>query len=172
MENDELKHYGVKGMKWGIRRTPAQLGHKTKPKKKREAADEDSGESKPSAGKRIASAVKNRRAASQQKKAEKKATEEREKSRKKKISEMSDDEIKKRIERLELEKRYTDLIKATAPPVNNKGKQFVEDVLYNSGKNIATQTATYLMGEAVNRAAKQILNEPHMVNPKKGQKDK
>lgn len=24
----ELYHYGVKGMKWGVRRTPAQLGHK------------------------------------------------------------------------------------------------------------------------------------------------
>lgn len=23
-----LEHYGVKGMKWGIRRTPEQLGHK------------------------------------------------------------------------------------------------------------------------------------------------
>ena len=29
----ELYHYGIKGMKWGIRRTPAQLGHKTKAKK-------------------------------------------------------------------------------------------------------------------------------------------
>lgn len=29
----ELYHYGVKGMKWGIRRTPEQLGHKRVAKK-------------------------------------------------------------------------------------------------------------------------------------------
>lgn len=26
--HSELRHYGVKGMKWGVRRTPEQLGHK------------------------------------------------------------------------------------------------------------------------------------------------
>ena len=31
--DDVLVHYGVKGMKWGVRRTPAQLGHDTGRKK-------------------------------------------------------------------------------------------------------------------------------------------
>lgn len=26
--NNEIYHHGIKGMKWGVRRTPAQLGHK------------------------------------------------------------------------------------------------------------------------------------------------
>lgn len=34
MYKNELIHHGIKGQRWGVRRTPAQLGYKTKPKKR------------------------------------------------------------------------------------------------------------------------------------------
>lgn len=34
MPKGYLEHHGVKGMKWGVRRTPAQLGYKTSSKRK------------------------------------------------------------------------------------------------------------------------------------------
>lgn len=38
-DDSELTHWGIKGMKWGVRRTPEQLGHKRK-KKDRKYDDE------------------------------------------------------------------------------------------------------------------------------------
>ena len=32
---NELMHFGIKGMKWGVIRTPEQLGHHEPPKKAR-----------------------------------------------------------------------------------------------------------------------------------------
>lgn len=46
VSSDYIYHYGIKGMKWGIRRTAEQLGHKIKSKfsKKKKTSDEDSSE--------------------------------------------------------------------------------------------------------------------------------
>lgn len=38
MDPNSLTHYGVKGMKWGVRRTPAQLGHRVSSRRKKNGA--------------------------------------------------------------------------------------------------------------------------------------
>lgn len=87
--------------------------------------------------------------------------------KKKTVKDMSDSDLKDRIARLELEKRYKDLSKNEERVEVSKGKAFIKDVLEKSGKNIATQAVTYAMGTAVNK-----LFDSDIVNPKKGQKDK
>ena len=140
MENN-LSHHGIRGMKWGKRNGPPYpLTQSSKSQAERKA----------STGKTERS--------------EKKDTET---SGKKKISDMSDSELKEAISRLQLEKQYKDLTKSENVKKSAKGKEFVMDVLEKSGKNIATQFTTYIMGEALNSVAGK-----EIVNPKKGQKDK
>ena len=77
----------------------------------------------------------------------------------KSINELSDDELRKRINRLELEKRYEALSKKEQKAKMFDGKRFVTQVLENSGKVVATQLSTYVMGNMVNKVAqKNIIN--------------
>lgn len=129
---NELAHYGVLGMKWGVRRDRTKLLGR---KKKGKGTDDSD-------------------------------------SQKQSISKMTDDELRSRISRLRMEKDYRELTVTKSQKRAEKGKKFVEDVLTNSAKNIATQTVTYLMGKGVNKALGKMFDDPNVVNPKKGQKDK
>ena len=129
---NELYHYGVLGMKWGVRRDRTKLLGR---KKKGKGTDDSD-------------------------------------SQKQSISKMTDDELRSRISRLRMEKDYRELTVTKSQKRAEKGKKFVEDVLTNSAKNIATQTVTYLMGKGVNKALGKRFDDPNVVNPKKRQKDK
>lgn len=86
------------------------------------------------------------------------------------LSEISSEELQKKINRIQLEKQYRDL--TTKPKTVSKGRQILNNILESSSKNIGTQLATYLMGNMVNSVAKSLGYEEDIVNPKKGQKDK
>ena len=91
--------------------------------------------------------------------------------KKKKVKDMTDEELRDHISRMQLEKQYLELKKQTAPQ-RSKGSKFVEQVLTKSGDNIATQFVTYVLGTGTNKAFASVFGDPAILNPKKGQKDK
>ena len=155
MSSNELTHHGIKGMRWGVRRYQNKDGTLTKAGRKK-MAKLDKEYSKFTGQKRTTESPSNSSSF----------------TKKKKIREMSDDELRDQINRLDLEKRYSELISSSSVKKQSKGKAFIKDVLESSSKNIAKQTATYLMGKAVNDTIGKKLGDINMVNPKKGQKDK
>lgn len=148
MDNNELRHYGILGMKWGVRRTEQQLARaRGKVSELENKLERKTGSSKKASPSTPDSAPKKRS-----------------------VKEMSDDELRSKIQRLQMEKQYKDLSKSEVQKTS-KGKAFIMDVLEKSGKNIATQAVTYGMGALVNKAFKDMAGGD-IVNPKKGQKDK
>ena len=101
MENDVLFHHGIKGMKWDVRRFQNKDGSRTAAGKKREKTI--SADEQERSNRK--SEVKNRRI-------------------------MSSDDLRKKIERLKLEKEYKNLIKDDIAP----GRKFVSEVLASGAK--------------------------------------
>ena len=116
----ELMHYGVLGMKWGVRRTPEQLGHKPKTKKKM-TADER---------------VKQQR----RKDVQQRRT-------------MSDQELKKKIERIKMEQQLVELTEKDLHP----GRAFAKQVLNSSGSSVAKTVVT---GSSLYTIKKTLTGEP------------
>lgn len=153
MENQELSHHGIKGMRWGVRRTPAQLGHKPsgnrKTKDKARSITDEANErvrkikAMGRAQSRITKAEE--RAAAKIAKAEAKYLPKKKsdsENKPKSISEMSDAEIRDRINRIRLENE----LKSLSPQQVSKGKQFVNSIMKDvigpaardAGKRLAT----------------------------------
>ena len=146
-------------MKWGIRRFQNKDGTLTSAGRKRlKQNSEDSSDSPKNTKTESGSSSSNSKSST---------------STKKSVKDMSDAELQAAINRLNLETRYSELTKSDSPSKNNsRAKKFITDVLEQSGKNIATQATTYLMGTATNKLFEKFGFGPDVINPKKGQKDK
>ena len=146
---DELYHYGVLGMKWGVRRYQNKDGSLTTKGKKRYSSDASKSDKKEDT-----------------------------KPKKKSISEMSDEELSKAIKRLEIEKRYRDLTKESRQSEISKGRAFANRVIEKIGENtltnLGTQAANHVIGNAINSLFNVSSSDAanRTVNPQKGQTDK
>ena len=124
--NNELYHHGILGMRWGVIRTKAQLGYKTGNGRKGYSDDSEIESKATSSGKSKGSKSS------------------------KSVSNMTDEELRNHINRLQMERQYLDLNKQIAsfsPQQVSKGKQFMKSLekdvvtpaLRDAGKNLLTK---------------------------------
>lgn len=115
---NELVHYGVKGMKWGVRKArPSSGTGKRRGKTNAQRIYDHVANPSPKPAKR-------------------------------RVSDMSDEELRRAINRMQMERTYTQL---TAKEVS-KGRKFVNEVLYNSAKTVAGDLTKEAMKKMINKA--------------------
>lgn len=144
MEN-ELYHHGIKGMKWGVRRTKVQLGYKTgMGSKDLESSDEPS---------KSREAVKNYIAKRKVKKAAKVEAEA--SNKKRNVSDMSDAELQSAVNRKRLEQQYNQLYPKSESFISKFAKKTANEVIVPS----ATQAAKKFLDGYLDKQIKNVFRE-------------
>lgn len=123
MNNSELKHWGILGMKWGVRRYRNRDGTLTKAGKRRYSADKATGGSTP---------------------------------KPKKAYEMTDDELRKAISRMQLEKQYIQLANELHPDKMKRIKKIISDFAESSARKISEKALTSAIEAAFKKREEEI----------------
>lgn len=136
-----IQHYGVLGMKWGVRKKRKKSSGRSSKKSVKDMTGKDALDKTKKVYKKKKTNFLNERA-----------------------SKLTDSELDARIARLEKEKRYNDLKKANV----SRGKKIADNIIDKSIENIGTQAFTWVLGTAVNKATKKNIVNPKKGQKDKG----
>ena len=128
--DNELYHHGVKGMKWGVRKTPIRSSGGTTRKRK---SNTISLFKKKKTTRKVSSANSSP-------------------SQTKSIKDMSDDELERKIERARLEQKYLELNPKTVSRGRRIAKSVINNVIVPSAEDLGKQVVKSFMATSINKA--------------------
>ena len=128
--DNELYHHGVKGMKWGVRKTPVRSSSGNTRKRKSNTLS-------------LFKKKKTTHNASVAKSSP---------AQTKSVKDMSDDELRRKIERVRLEQQYQQLNPKTVSRGQRIAKRVMNNIIVPAAEDVGKQVVKSIMVNGVNKA--------------------